>query len=422
MKALVQGTPELGSTSVVIQNDEGIPWRALAPGDGIQLVIKDMTKSFQSYKDLDAAGFPLSAFKDSMFMPVAGPIMPEPQPSAKFQLSLIDGGALLSVCLYHHLTDGNGMNSVTRALGDECKKAADTKGELPPRVLDRDRSIMASLNGGKTDLKDHAAYSMIEGAWTPGVHHEDAPPEANGEAPPPPPEFVPAYFHIDSEEAKALKSYASRDTQVSTHDAICAAIWRTLTVARLQTGQLKEDTTSTFTIPTNARKHVGLNKDWLGNCVYFISADVKVAEVVKEDSIPFLAAKIRGELNKINREIVEGLMTLRKQKPFDLHWTAIAAANEPHVIGMTSMYQSEITGHDFGPLLGKVKHFTSTDIGAFGSAFQRAHFVGPKIDGSPACDIHVGLIKKEVEFFFKDPVWNKYFRLLEVRGNHLNGV
>lgn len=426
MKALVQGTPELGGTSVVVQNaaphDPAKPWRAIAPGNGIQLVIKDMTKSFQSYKELEHSGFPVSAFKDSLFMPIDVAIKPEPQPQAIFQLSLIDGGALLSVCIYHHFTDGNGMNIITRALGDECKKAAETKGELAPRVLNSDRKIFSSLNGGITDIKEHPAYSMVEGIFTPGAHHEEAPPEANGEPAPPPPEFVPSFFHITDEEAQALKEYASRDMPVSTHDAISATLWRTLILARLKTGQLTEETTTTFTVPHNGRKHLGLADEWVGNCVYFISSNVKVADVVQEGSIPMLAAKIRTELNKTNRERVEGMMTLRKKAPYDLAWWPIGVCNEPHICGMTSMYHSKIAGHDFGPALGKVKHFTSTDIGAFGSTFQRAAFVGPKIDNSRACNVHVGLIKKEVEPFFIDSVWSKYFSLLEVRGNHVDGV
>ncbi|CAK4030679.1 transferase family [Lecanosticta acicola] len=426
MKALVQGTPELGSSSVVVPNaalhDPSQPWRALAPGDGIQLSIKDMTKTFQSYKELEAAGFPLAAFKDADFMPIAGAIMPEPQPQSKFQLSLIEGGVLLSVCLYHHLHDGNGINTVTRALGDECRRAADTKGQLPPRKLNHDRSIMASLNGGLTDLKEHPAYSIKHGVFIPGIHHDHAPPEANGEPAPPPPEFVPAYFNITNDNAQALKDYGGRDMRISTHDAITAAIWRTLTVARFKTGQLKEDTVSTFTVPHNARQHVGLDKDWVGNCVYFISCDAKVSDIIQEDSLPMLAAKIRTELNRTNRERVEGLMTLRKRDPYSLAWWPIGMADKPHIVALTSMYHSEIVGYDFGPALGKVKHFTSTKIGAFGPDFQRAHFVGPKIDGGQACNVYVGLVKDEVDPFSREPLWSRYFSLLEVRGNAVSDV
>ena len=334
---------------------------------------------------------------------------------AKFQLSLIEGGALLSVCLYHHLTDGNGMNAITRALGEECNRAAEMEGDLPPRVLNTDRSVMSSLDGGKTDIADHPANSIIDGVYLPGAHHEEAPPETNGEPAPAPPQFVPAYFHLGHEQAQALKDYCSRDTPVSTHDAISASLWRNLTLSRVKTGELKEDTLCTFTGPHNGRKHVGLPEDWIGNCVYFYLTQATAADIIKEDSLPTLAAKIRTALNKVDREHMEGISTIRKRDPFSLAWWPVGEASEPYITAITSFYHSGLLGTDWGAALGQVTHFTSTDIGAFGSTFQRAHFVGPKLLGGRGADVHVGLLKEEVEHFHSDALWRKYFTLRELR-------
>ncbi|KAF2163304.1 hypothetical protein M409DRAFT_26342 [Zasmidium cellare ATCC 36951] len=418
LKALVLGTPELAADAVVLQNaaphDPKQPWRAMVKGKGVELVIKDMRKTTQSYKELEKAGFPLSFFKDSAFMPVNAAVMPEPQSESVYQLSMIEGGVLLSVCLYHRLTDGNGMNSITRALGDECKKAFSITGDLPPRKLDTDRSTMASLNGGKTDLKDHPAHSIVDQIFNPNTKHDEAPPEANGEAPKPPPRFVPAYFRLTNDKAQALKDYCSRDMPVSTHDAISALLWRTLIKTRTATGELDPSTLSTFTVPHNARRHIGLPKDWIGNCVYFIQAQASPsAEILKDDSAPALAAKIRSALNTVNREYMTGISTIRRKDPYSLHWWAITEANSPEILAITSFYHSELLGYDFGPALGNVKHFTSTDIGAFGAAFQRAHFVGPRFMDGRGCDVHVGLLEEEVEGFYKDETWSKYFTLLE---------
>lgn len=421
LRALVQGTPELGADSIVVSapHDPSLPWRALGKGDGIRLVIKNMTETFQSYKELARAGFPLSWLKDSLFMPVPGPITPEPLPQAVFQLSLIKGGALLSVCIYHHLTDGNGMNTITRALGQECQKAAEIEGDLPPCVLDVDRTVMKNLRGGKTDLEEHPAYEYSPGIFTPGVHHEEeAPVETTGQAappPPPPPKFTPGYFHLSHPKAQALKDYASRDAPVSTHDAIIALLWRTTILARVRAGHLKDDDTAVLTFPHDSRRHVGLPKTWVGNCVYFLVVQVPVAEVLQPDSVPVLATKIRAELNKVNRDVVEGLMTLRRQDPYGLSWWPFMKINDANVVGGTSMYHSEIMGCDWGAALGEVKHFTATELGAFPVGLQRGHFVGPKLPGGRGCNVHVGLVNEEVETFSNDPVWNEYFRLLEVR-------
>ncbi|KAF7188763.1 Acyltransferase easC [Pseudocercospora fuligena] len=422
LKALVQGTPELGADSIVLPNaspyDPKLPWRALVKAKGIELVIKDLSKDIPSYKELEAAKFPLSAFRDDLLMPIPGPIMPEPQPEAKFQLSFIEGGVLLSVCMYHRLTDGNGMNTISKALGELCKQASEQSGDLPPRAVDTDRSVFKKLNGGLTDLKDHPAYDIDDsGAFLPGAHHDEAPPETNGEEPPPPPEFRPHYYHLSHEKAQALKDYGSRDTPVSTHDAIAANIWRNLIQSRVKSGELKDmDQISTYTIPHDARKHIGLPKTFIGNCTYFIMAQEKVSEIIKEDSLPLLAAKIRAALNKVDREHVEGMFTIRQKHVYSLSWWPILKANDPEMVGFTSFYHSGLMGDNWGAL-GEVKHFTSTDLGAFGSMFQRAHFVGPKLPGGRGCDVHIGITKPEVEHFRADPVWKRFFELREVTVN-----
>ncbi|EME83796.1 uncharacterized protein MYCFIDRAFT_214506 [Pseudocercospora fijiensis CIRAD86] len=424
LKALVQGTPELGADSVVVPNaspyDPKLPWRALAQGKGIELVIKDLSKEIPSYKDLEAAKFPLSAFRDDLLMPIPGSIMPEPQPVAKFQLSFIEGGVLLSVCIYHHLTDGNGMNTITKALGELCKQASEQSGDLPPRAMDTDRTIFKNLNGGLTDIKHHPAYNIDNtGAFIPGAHHDESPPETNTKESP---AFTPHYYHLTPSKALALKSHASRHTPVSTHDAISASIWRNLIQTRVQTGELTDlNQLSTYTIPHNARKHLNLPSTFVGNCTYFIIAQAKISEILEneEDSIPFLARKIREALHKVDREVVEGMFTLRQQHTYDLSWWPILQAHNPEIVGFTSFYHSELLGDHWGSVMGgEVKHFSSTDSGAFGRMFPRAHFVGPKIfgeggggGGGGGCDVYIGIAREEGEFFRNNKGWGRFFKL-----------
>ncbi|KAI5362318.1 Putative transferase [Septoria linicola] len=419
LQALVQGTPELGGTSIVIQNaaphDAAYPWREIVPGQGIELVTKDLTTSFASYDDLERTGFPLSSFKDDELMPIEGPIMPEPAAIARFQLNLIEGGVLLSCCIYHHLTDGNGMNAIIRALAEECKRAGKAPGGLPPRVLDSNRAALSAANGSMTDLKHHPAYSILKDAFVPVAHHDEAPPEVNGEEPPPPPQFQPHYYYLSNDNAQALKDYGSRDTPVSTHDAISAAIWRNLIISRLKTGELKDtDQVTSYSIPHNARKYLGLPNTWVGNCTYFILAQATVSEVVAEDSLPILASRIRAAMKEVDTEHVKGILAVRKQDPYSLNWWPIMQVNGPHLVGMTSFYHSELMGTDWGKHLGEPKHFTCTDLGGFATQFQRAHFVGPRLPGGRACYVHVGLVKPEVEHYRADPAWNKYFQLKEI--------
>lgn len=163
VQSLVDGTPVLGGQVVFVPGEEredGVPWKAIRPGKGIELVVKDLrhhhhssgttnengTKNdeepFPTYAELESTNFPITAFKDSILVPVPVPIMPLPLPQTVLQANLIEGGLLLCVCMAHELTDGNGMNAIMLALGEQCKHASESEGELEPRVMDLDRRVM----------------------------------------------------------------------------------------------------------------------------------------------------------------------------------------------------------------------------------------------------------------------------------------
>ena len=105
-------------------------------------------------------------------------------------------------------------------------------------------------------------------------------------------------------------------------------MWRTLIKARYQLGRLEGNKVSTFTVPTNARKYVGLPKEWVGNCTYFIESSLPVSKIVEHDSLPMMATSIRAALNKIDKDTVGGLYELRKSQTFDVSWWPIPVINK----------------------------------------------------------------------------------------------
>lgn len=426
LQSLVDGTAELGGQIVVLSvgdkaNSQRVPWRGIQPYKGITFVVKDLKTEFPSYGELESKGFPITAFKDEKLVPVPVTIQPEPEPEMIVQASLIEGGLLLTVCLRHNLTDGNGMNAIMIALGEQCKLAAEVSGPLEPRVMKMDRKVMLELTGSKNNLSDHPAYGHREGTFTPHVsapetngtdesHKEDASavPESNEKAaslPNSPPNAVHMY-RISSAAASDLKTYAGAHARISTHDAIAALMWRTLTLARYKTGRLSADKTSTYTFPHNARRHVGLPKDWVGNCCYFVSASLPVSKILEPDSLPVMAAEIRAGLSAVNGDVVGGLMELRKPCTYDITWWPLLEANEPWILMMTSLYHSELYGVDFGESLGKVKYFGVSDEGIMGG-FRSVGFVGAKVEGG-GCDVSLGLDKEEEAFVNEDKIWAKF--------------
>lgn len=421
LQSLVDGTPELGSIveAVPAQGHAKIPWKALRPGNGIELVVKDLTASFPGFNELEAKDFLLTEFKDKVLMPVAVEIQAEPNPQTRVQLNMVGGGVLLSFCECHALADGNGMNVIMAALGEECKRAAQMSGMLPPRQLDIDRGALNELCEFETDVKDHPAYGYLEGAWLPHPAPVEAPKE-NGEQavqaePPipsePAPEVTMHSYRVTSPDAAALKTFATVDsTRISTHDAIAALIWRTTILARHKAGKFTSpDQVSTITIPTNARKHLGIPNTWVGNCVYFLAASLPVEAIIQPNSLPLMASTIRAALNQIDREKVTGLMSLRRKHPYNLTWWPILEMDKPSIVGMTSLYHSELYGTDWGDAFGSVRHFTTSDEGAVGG-FRRCGCVGAKFgDGGGGCDIAMGFDEEEYPHVQADEMWNEYF-------------
>lgn len=431
LQSLVNGTPELGGLVVALPvddeaNKEDVPWKAIKPYKGIEFKIKDLKNEIPSYKELKSKGFPVAAFKDDLLVPV--PVMYQPEPNAEMlvQASLIEGGLLLTVCLCHSLTDGNGMNAIMIALAEQCKLAAQVEGPLEPRAMNMDRKVMVDLTGEKKDLSDHPAYGRFEGAFKPRIAAEETPaqeengtkdplkdsvimedePEKQTSATPAP---APAQVHtyrISTANASALKEIASTQGRVSTHDSIAALMWRTLTVSRYKAGRLNVDKTSTYTFPHNSRRHVGLPKDWVGNCCYFVSASLPVSQILEPDSLPVMAAAIRAGLNAVNKEVVGGIMELRKPCSYDITWWPLFEVNEPWILMMTSLYHSELFGVDFGDSLGRVKHFGTSDEGVMGG-LRSVGLVGAKVDGG-GCDVSLGLDGEEEAFVNEDEVWSKF--------------
>lgn len=444
LQSLVDGTPELGGQIVVLPPENGyiVPWKGMRPHKGIEFIVKDLTRTFHSYRELEDMGFHITLFKDQILVPVQVTIQPDPNAEMLVQVNLIDGGLLLSVCLCHSLTDGNGMNAVMIALGEQCRLAAQSSDALTPKKMKVDRTTLLQATGSKTDLRDHPAYGFHKGAFVPPAatvdsQNDDSEKESHqrpdnnavtkeeieqqvekltitGPTDKPKSEKQVRTYHISASSSSSLKSAASDGaSNISTHDAIGALLWRTLIVARHKAGLLENDKICTYTIPHNARRYLGLPKDWVGNCCYFISASFPVSEIIAPGSLPKMASAIRAALSAVNSDVVGGLMQLRKPCTYDITWAPLAEVNEPWTLMMTSFYHSELFGIDFGAALGRVKHFTTSDEGAMGG-FRSTGFVGPKLPDL-SCDVSVGLNEEEYELVMGDELWRKYMTELARR-------
>lgn len=179
------------------------------------------------------------------------------------------------------------------------------------------------------EVKISKVDTEITNAATPQIH-DRRPDFGVGHPPPSIASRVKTHtYHIPATSALALKLAASTPTHpVSTHDALSALMWRTLMHARHASGALSHPspktntppTESTYTLPHNARRHVGLPSAWVGNACYFISATLPISTILSpsNQSLPIMAESIRAALNAVDGDIVGGLMHLRKECTYDV--------------------------------------------------------------------------------------------------------
>ncbi|KAJ4387462.1 hypothetical protein N0V93_008054 [Gnomoniopsis smithogilvyi] len=144
---------------------------------------------------------------------------PEAEPDhsplvAAFQVTLAEGGLVLSMHHHHYSCDVMGWNAFTRQLAENCYAIANSSSFPPwdPACLDVSRFT-------KNISKD----SFVEGPPVAQKHADH-------------PEQQAVLFHLPRSKAAALKELAkptdSTSPWISTYDAVCAYIWRMLSSVR----------------------------------------------------------------------------------------------------------------------------------------------------------------------------------------------
>jgi hypothetical protein len=388
LQKLVERCPPLGGIVVNVENKPGAQhgWKKALPGPGIKLVVRDL-RSKLDYQALEANNFPIEALKCEEVVPISpAPIMEGEAPASVFQYTWIKGGALLTVGIDHPIADGNGMNTIMGMLAEECKRAQVDSDQLEHNsmaqsqaVLGIDRSLVRALEGKtKTRPEDHPSYTFLSG---PPSHEESHGPE---------PDISLFMFQVPPAKLKELKSIANTlDSRVSTHDAISALLWRSVMLSRYKDGTITSlDTEVEFHVPTDARRFVGLDKDYLGNMVYFVGCKAPLRDLIDPDSLPKIAALIRSTLEARSKEVITGYHSLCKSLPdlSQMQFGCMARAMTTAFAMGSSWRAEQMYGADWGTAFGPVMRFRSPDVGFFG-VFKGLTFVCPRVQGTGPAEI-----------------------------------
>jgi len=267
LQALVQRCPILGGTVVPQPPNEALGsqpiWRKIEPGNGLELVVRDLRTALPSFAEFEADGFQPAHLPYDLLVPIPRRIDDgEPFAACKIQYSAFEGGTVLTWGISHSVTDGSGNNELTRVLSEQVRLAGQTAGTFVQEnsSLGLDRSALRSITTGSPfKIEDHPGYAKSPVA--PQSHEEV--PAHRFEAMSP---EVPVVIHITASNLAKLKSDAAlgNGAPISTHDALAGLLWRSTMLIRSRRSASARDappsTSTTLFFPSDARKHINVDK------------------------------------------------------------------------------------------------------------------------------------------------------------------
>lgn len=243
-----------------------------------------------AYGELKKERFPLSMLSTSQLSPVG--IMPEPpqQPVMAAQANFVEGGFLLTIAAHHSVCDASAFDAIIGAWASNTAAATTSKPVEVNLPLPNDRSILMEGIPG-ADLADFPEYFLSP---TPQTATTDIGSHQIAEMP----RVVSKIFYFSPESLADLKIAAAA---YSTNDAMCAFLWRHITLARNThgvdpTNSKNEEKTSAlfYSIDIRGRTTPPLPPNYPGNAsMAGLTDHLKVPEITAESGLKTTAASIR---------------------------------------------------------------------------------------------------------------------------------
>lgn len=317
-KAIANRIPELAcelvpdttpaTTPTQQQQQAGLMKLQKITGDYEPLTARDLRSPElfpDSYEELRARHFPLSAFRDALFArrdtwPAAGDRLPV----AAMQANFLRGGLALQCCFVHVVGDWNSFCTWLEAWAEECRRVQGEAISHPVDVsdaifADREKIMRASGNNpGRPE--DHPELTVLP--FTP----TGAPPKMLSKA------HRGQVFYLSPEARVALKEDASprnatsanttitqAQAYISTNDAVVALIWRAVMGAQHPLETLEGDPVSVCNVAIDGRLRTdpAVHPRTLGNFLTWTAATLPIRTMLDgSTNIADVALAIRRAL------------------------------------------------------------------------------------------------------------------------------
>jgi trichothecene 3-O-acetyltransferase len=403
LQALLSRCPILGGTIVPLPPDKAKDgkedWRTIVPGQGIELIVRDLRTVMASFEELEAAEFPSQDLRYDLLVPVPQDLGNDrPFAACKVQFSAIAGGTILTVAMSHSVADGSATNELMRILSNETRIAQEHRSdEARPMTattkLCLDRSVLRNITSSiPFNISDHPAYMS-------------SPPAAPDQTPHPftatSPES-PVLLQISVASLAQLKADATppADPPISTHDALSALVWRSVLLIRSRRAQaIPASTIGRIFMPSDARRHLNIPASYVGNAVYQLTAAVDLGTLLSSSGLQAAAVAIRAAIVAVKPDLVASYMAELKERWVD--WGFMVGTSTVGVAMGTDWTSGVLYSDDWGEAFGPLVRYRYPGEGGAGNC------IFPKLpDGS--AEMMVGVMSNEVEVLRGDECFGKY--------------
>ena len=297
-----------------------------------QSLIDDVSWSFEN---LRSSGFALSKMKGELLSPL--PFFPDPEdvPVMAAQANFVDGGVLLVVCVHHAVADVRGFSSIVETWAKHVSGGGLEKVGL-------DRSLLMA-QGKTVDPANHMEYNIGGPPW---AFATDVP-------------MMAKIFRFSAAQLAKLKAEANGEgSWVSTNDALCALLWRSITIARAPSSE--KMSTLGFAVDGRLRMDPPLPPSYIGNVNVYGTAMLPLS-TLPSTALSTIARSIRAGISRVDdariRNVIELIDGTEDVTMVRNRWVQFLGTD----VDLTSWASIPLNGLDWGSELGKVERVRIPD-------------------------------------------------------------
>ncbi|ATZ52224.1 hypothetical protein BCIN_07g07120 [Botrytis cinerea B05.10] len=369
-------------------------WR-FSPGQA-RLIIKELPLTFE---ELENANFSSKLLKHDELSSVVEMVDFENDwDCCKIQANFIEGGLLLCISILHIAMDGA---AITRVIQDMARYTCDNRGpvvKMSPATLDRSR---LSRSSSIPDITKMPAFLILNEAF-------DFTSRVKGS-------ISSTMYRLKNESVNQLKSDCSKGLPpdcpfISSHDAVCALLFRQKIKARVKAGIITPTDRVQYSFPVECRRtiHPPLPSDFIGNAVIFTATPfLLVEDLLKPEGLSLAAAAIRQGIKDVDADFIDNAIAVMRslKDPKTLNYYG-AIHGKTTGIASTS-YKGFVMPNDWHPAIGEYQLMRLLH-GGFGDGM---FVVMPVRDSGWEVIVTLDEVAMDV---FEDEQWNKYTIKIEV--------